>query len=88
MAKDKELAPQSTQSLELAPQTFITQAIDKGLSVEHLERLMALQERWQANKAKMEYVIAMKGFQSECPIIEKRKKVFEKNKSKICLCTT
>jgi len=60
------------------PQTFITQAIQQGLSVEHLERLMALQERWQANNAKMAFVEAMKTFQSECPVIEKRKKIFEK----------
>lgn len=66
------------QTVETSPQTFITQAIEKGLSVEHLERLMALQERWNAGRAKMEFIEAMKGFQSECPVIEKKKKVFEK----------
>ena len=29
---------------ETLPQAFITQAIDKGLSIEHLEKLITLQE--------------------------------------------
>lgn len=72
------MKPETALEVGGTPQQFITQAIQQNLSVDHLERLMALQERWQANQAKMAYVEAMKSFQAECPIIEKRKKVFEK----------
>ena len=57
------------------PQRFIQQAIEKGSSIEHLERLMGLQERWQANQSRIAFLEAMSQFQNRCPVLEKTKKV-------------
>ena len=46
-------------------------AVEKGASVEQLERLMALQERYEANEAKKEFVAAMTRFKENPKIIEK-----------------
>jgi uncharacterized protein (DUF3820 family) len=58
-----------------SPDQFIQTAITQGLSVEHLERLMALQERWQANQAKASFLDALNLFQSSVPVLEKKKQV-------------
>lgn len=65
------------ESLEKAgtPQALILQAIDKGLSIEHLEKLMGLQERWQANQARIAFFESMSKFQNDCPVLEKKKSV-------------
>lgn len=57
------------------PTDLIAQAIDKGLDVEALEKLMALQERWQANQARKAFFQAFTQFQSVCPDIRKTKPV-------------
>lgn len=58
---------------------FISQAIAANVPVETLEKLFALREKVKAEKAKEEYVQALLVFQSECPVIEKTKKVFNKD---------
>ena len=64
------------QPAEIAtPQTFISQAINQGLPIEHLEKLMALQERWEANNARKLFFEALADFQFLCPTIEKKKLV-------------
>ena len=63
---------------EVAIQGFISQAIEKGLPVETMEKLFALRERAKAEYAKEEFMKAMAKFQADCPVIEKTKKVFEK----------
>lgn len=60
---------------QATPQDLIAQAIEKGLSVESLEKLMSLQERWEANKARKGFFEAFTKFQSEAPDIRKTKKV-------------
>src|SRR6266853_3093359 len=57
---------------------LITQAIDKNVSVETLERLLIMREKWKAQQAKEAYFISMAEFQNECPIIKKTKKVYNK----------
>lgn len=52
---------------------LLSMAIEKGASLEHLERLMALQERFEANEARKAFVIAMSQFKSEPIEILKRK---------------
>lgn len=59
------------------PSQLLSQAIEKGLGIETLERLMALQERWQANTAKAEFFEALAQFQSLVPDILKKKKAYE-----------
>jgi len=54
---------------------LIAQALDKGLSVETIERLLAMRKELKAEAAKEAYDEAMANFQAECPVIEKDKKV-------------
>ena len=60
---------------ESTPKTLIALAVNKGVSVEVLEKLLTLQERWEANQAKKLFDEAMANFQKECPVISKGKKV-------------
>lgn len=57
------------------PTTILEQAVTKGASVEILERLMALQERWQANQAKQAFDAAMAAIRSDLPTIIKDREV-------------
>lgn len=63
---------------EIAKQTphdLLAQAIEKGLDVEALGKLMDLQERWQANQARKSFFEAFTEFQAQCPDIRKTKEV-------------
>jgi len=51
--------------------TLLTLAIEKGLGVEGLEKLVALQERVMAKKAESQMYDAMATFQRRCPSIKK-----------------
>lgn len=55
------------------PMMMVQTAIEKGMDVEALTRLMDLQERWEANTAKKEYFQAFNHFQSILPTIKKTK---------------
>lgn len=57
------------------PTSLISQAIDKGLDVASLEKLMALQERWEAAQARKLFFQAFTGFQAQCPDLRKTKQV-------------
>ena len=50
-------------------------AIDKGLDIAVIERLMAMRKELKAEYAKEEYLKAMAIFQAECPVIKKDKPV-------------
>jgi hypothetical protein len=56
-------------------EAMITLAIERGATVETLERLMAIRREVRAEQAKAAYDRAMAAFQAECPIIEKTKAV-------------
>ena len=70
MAKDNE--PKNEVAV------FISQAIEKGLPVETMEKLFALREKVKAEQAREAYVEALASFQSEVPAIKKTKKVLNK----------
>lgn len=55
------------------PANLLSQAIEKGLGVEELSKLMDLQERWEANKARKLFFEAFAEFQSNCPQLRKTK---------------
>lgn len=57
------------------PADLLRLAVAGGADVDKLEKLMALQERWQAGQAKREYVAAMMKFQSLLPTIPKIREV-------------
>lgn len=52
---------------------LIQSAINKGIDPEALGKLLDLQDRVIAKQAASEFTLALKGFQSECPIIGKNK---------------
>lgn len=57
------------------PQRLIELAITQGADVDKLERLMDLEERWRANKAREAYYHAIATFQSRVPRLRKTKHV-------------
>jgi len=62
-------------------ENLISQAIEKGVNVDTMERLLAMRRELKAEHAKEEFNRAMAEFQSECPIIKKTKKVLNKDKT-------
>lgn len=66
-----------------SPEVLIAQAIDKGLPVETMERLLAMRTALKAEAAKEAYDEAMANFQAECPIVGKGKEV--KNRSGVVM---
>ena len=50
---------------------LVSMAVDKGLSVETIEKLLGVKERIDADLAKKAYVNAMTAFQRDCPVIKK-----------------
>lgn len=46
-------------------------AVERGVAVEALEKLVALQERYQDRQAQREFAAALADFQSQCPPIPK-----------------
>ncbi len=70
MTKDTAVAVVE-KSTQVTPMAMLQLAVEKGASVEQLERLMALQERYEANEAKKEFVAAMTRFKENPKVIEK-----------------
>ena len=66
------------------PGNLIAQAIEKNGSIEVIERLMDLQERWEKNQARKSFLDAMNKFQSIVPSLEKKKLVsYQTSKGKM-----
>lgn len=57
------------------PSALLAMAVQQGADLDRLERLMALQERWEANEARKAFVAAMTAFKAEPLEIFKRKQV-------------
>ena len=64
-----------TQTSPVSPSDMISEAIKGGADLEQLEKLMALQERWEAAQAKKAYHKAMAAFKANPPMIDKDKTV-------------
>ena len=62
-----------TESTELNVPKLLEVAVQQGAAVESLERLMDLQDRWEAKQAKMAYFDALAKFQADQPVIYKNK---------------
>lgn len=67
--------PESAEAAQISPETLIAAGIEKGLSVEMMERLLAMRKELRTEIAMAAYDDALAAFQSECPIIEKTKPV-------------
>lgn len=81
-----ELIEQPQQAMQIIPPTNTTPsqllaiAVQRGADIAQLERLMALQERFEANEARKAFVMAMTEFKAEPLEIFKRKEVGYKTK--------
>lgn len=63
------------ETVDTNPSALLQLAVQQNLDIEKLEKLMQLQERWQANISRKDFLNSISKFQSECPAIEKTKKV-------------
>lgn len=63
------------EPVAMTPMAMLDKAIASGAGVDVLERLMALQERWQAGEARRSFDEAMAAAKSEIPVIAKNREV-------------
>ena len=72
-----EPAPNNVRALSTnaTPADLLRIAVESGADLDRLERLMALQERWEANEARKAFTVAMSDFKAEPLEIFKRKQV-------------
>jgi len=61
--------------ISATPAMLLDIAVKQGADLDKLEKLMGLQERWEANQSRKAYHEAMTAFKSNPPEIEKDKKV-------------
>jgi hypothetical protein len=57
------------------PSYLLQMAVQQGADLDKLERLMALQERWEANEARKAYDTAFAAFKAQAVVIVKNRKV-------------
>lgn len=76
-----EHAPQTRDISSATPGELLRIAIDRGVDVVQLERLMDLQIKYEANEARKAYVEAMAAFKKNPPEIIKRSQVSYKTSS-------
>lgn len=68
-------APAQVETQPLTPMGLIQMAVSKGADITQLERLMALQERWEENEARKAFNAAFAAFKANPPEIIKNKLV-------------
>jgi len=76
-ANETALAP--AQHIGIDAEALIMKGIEANVPVETMERLLAMREKLNEEKAKVEFFKALSSFQADCPIIKKNKKVMQKN---------
>ena len=79
----KPIEPNAVPAETITPMAMIDRALANGAGIEVLERLMALQERYEANQAKKAYSAAMADAKAEIkPIVKNRKVDFTSQKGR------
>jgi hypothetical protein len=66
-----------------SPEGLIAHAIDRGVTVETMEKLLAMRTQLKAEAAKEAFDTAMAEFQGECPIIKKDTNGGQTNSGKV-----
>lgn len=61
------------QAQPITPMQMLQTAVERGADIAMLEKLLSLQERWEANEARKAFVRALSAFKSEPPTITKDK---------------
>lgn len=67
--------PSNVRALATTPADLLALAVQQGADLDKLERLMALQERWEAGQAKKAYNEAFSAFKAEAVRIVKNRSV-------------
>lgn len=60
---------------EREPQDLLALAVQKGADVATIERLMVVRTQLKQERSKEAYFAALAGFQAECPVIKKKRRV-------------
>lgn len=68
-------APAEIPSNALTPMDMVGRAVASGASIEVVEKLMALHERWEATQARKAFDEAMSAAKAEIPVIFKSREV-------------
>jgi len=58
----------------VTPMSLVQMAVEQNADLDKLERLMVMQEKWEANEARKAFNHAIAKFRAECPPIKKTKK--------------
>ena len=84
--KDKKIAPEEQAMVKhennittVDPELLLLKAIEKGLPVETMEKLLVMRRELRAEAAKDDYFIALSKFQKMCPVIIKGRDVYDKD---------
>jgi len=72
---NKDLVKAEEKLPVITPMHMLQMAVDKGADLDQLQKLMDLQERWEANEARKAFHSAMNDFKSDPPSIYKNKHV-------------
>ena len=78
-----EIMANEITSVGINTELLFQTAIEKGSSIEALERLMAMRRELKEEYAKESFFRSLSKFQSECPAIVKGKKVMDKSGNKV-----
>lgn len=66
------ITKETGQQLQVVnPEALIAQAIEKGLPVDTMERLLAMRRELKAEWSRERFFTSLAAFQAECPVIEK-----------------
>ena len=69
------LATQEPRALAITPMQMLQIAVEQGADLDKLQKLMDLQERWEANEARKAYVAAINAFKVKPPTVKKNRHV-------------
>ena len=67
------VAPEAREAA-ITPMQMLQIAVEQGADLDKLQKLMDLQERWEANEARKAYVAAINAFKAEPPTVVKNKR--------------
>lgn len=73
--ESRQVTSPRTEGATPTPADLLAMAMTQGANLDQLERLMVMQERYEANQAKKAFDVAMARFKSEAVEILKRKRV-------------
>jgi hypothetical protein len=69
------IARETSVPAAMTPMDMLNSAIERGANMDVLEKLMALQERWEKNQARKAFDAAMAAAKAEIPVIFKNREV-------------